>query len=322
MPQKDARELRILLADDDQEDYLITRDLLLGIESERFQLEWVPTYDAALLAIERDSYDLYLFDYRLGERDGLDLLGKAVAHGCKAPIILLTGVDDWETDSRAIKGGAADYLVKGQFDSKQLARAIRHAMERKLAKEDLDKLSTEVEVRRTHEQLKDAETLAQTDALTGLGNRRKAEVAIREAIASAQPFCLLVFDLNGFKAINDVYGHNQGDQLLKAVAKRMQMSVRDADTVCRWGGDEFIIILRGSSLAAAEKRARHIQGNAFGEFSLDRSAESMRVMVSAGVGAAEYKAGESVTDFFDRADQMLLAEKRRHRAEEMSSSRT
>ena len=65
-----AQELRVLLADDDQDDYLITRDLLLGIESERFRLDWVPTYQAALEAIELNTHDLYLFDYHLGEGMG------------------------------------------------------------------------------------------------------------------------------------------------------------------------------------------------------------------------------------------------------------
>jgi diguanylate cyclase (GGDEF)-like protein len=306
----DDQELKILLADDDEDDYLITRDLLLGIRWVRFHLDWVPTYQAALQAIEQNNHDLYFFDYHLGEGDGLDLLGKALARGCKAPIILLTGLDDWETDTRAIKAGAADYLVKGQIDSKHLERSIRHAMERKRVKEELGEYSTEIEIRRTHEQLKDAEILAQTDALTGLGNRRRAESAIQEAIVANNLFCLLVFDLNGFKAINDLHGHNQGDQLLKIVAQRIRSVVRDADVVCRWGGDEFVVIIRHSSLADAEARAGQIQARAFGEFILNRGNEVISVSVGAGVGAAEYKPGETAAEFFERADQLLLEEKR------------
>jgi diguanylate cyclase (GGDEF)-like protein len=311
----DAQELRVLLADDDQDDYVITRDLLLGIESARFHLDWVPTYHAALQAIERNNHDLYLFDYHLGEGDGLDLLSKALAHGCTAPIILLTGLDDRETDTRAIKAGAADYLVKGQLDSKHLERSIRHAMERKRVKEEMGEYSTEIEIRRTHEQLKDAEILAHTDVLTGLGNRRKAEAAIQQAIAATRPFSLLVFDMNGFKTINDCYGHTQGDQLLKAVAQRMRNAVRDTDVVCRWGGDEFVVIIRDSSIADAEARARQIQTHAFGEFLLNRGSEGIRVRVGAGVGAAEYNTGETAAEFFERADQLLLKEKRyRHQS--------
>jgi diguanylate cyclase (GGDEF)-like protein len=305
-----AQELRVLLADDDPDDYLITRDLLLGIESERFHLDWVPTYQSALEAIERNHHDLYLFDYHLGEGDGLDLLSKALARGCKAPIILLTGLDDWDTDTRAIQAGAADYLVKGQLDSRHLERSIRHAMERKRTREELGEYSTEIEIRRAQEQLKDAELLAYTDALTGLGNRRRAETAIQEAIAAAHPLSLLVFDMNGFKAINDRYGHNQGDQLLKVVAQRIRSAVRDTDVVCRWGGDEFVVILPDSSLADAHGKARQIQARAFGEVLLNRANEGIRVSVGAGVGVAQYESGETAMELFERADQLRLAEKR------------
>jgi diguanylate cyclase (GGDEF)-like protein len=183
-------------------------------------------------------------------------------------------------------------------------------MERKRAKEELGEYSTEIEVRRAQEQLKDAEILAYTDALTGLGNRRKAEAAIQEAIAATPPLSLLVFDMNGFKAINDRYGHNQGDQLLKVVAQRMRGAVRDTEVVCRWGGDEFVVIMPGSSLADAQAKARQIQVRAFGQFRLNRGSEGIRVSVSAGAGVAEYKSGETATEFFERADQLLLEEKR------------
>ena len=122
-----------------------------------------------------------------------------------------------------------------------------------------------------------------------------------------------MFDLNGFKAINDRYGHSQGDQLLKAVAQRMRATTRDSDIVCRWGGDEFVIILKIlklSSRADAEARARQIQVRAFGEFILDRGTENIRVSTGACVGVAEYETGETAAEFFERADQLLLEEKR------------
>src|SRR5258708_20388568 len=161
-------------------------------------------------------------------------------------MILLPGLDDWETDTRAIKAGAADYLVKGHLDSKHLERSIRHAMERKRAKE-LGEYSAEIGIRRAQEQLKHAEILAHTDPLTGIGNRRKAESAIQEAIIANHPLSLLIFDLNGFKAINDRHGHSQGDQLLKIVAQRIRSVVRDADVVCRWVLAEFAAVPRHSS---------------------------------------------------------------------------
>ena len=137
--------LHVLLADDDQDDFVITRDLLRSIGSARYHLDWAPTYQDALEAIDRNQHDLYLFDYHLGEADGLDLLREAQRKGCKAPIILLTGHDEWETDVRAMKAGAADYLVKGQQDAKLLERSIRYALERKRNRDDLNNYAADIE---------------------------------------------------------------------------------------------------------------------------------------------------------------------------------
>jgi diguanylate cyclase (GGDEF)-like protein len=319
----DTQELRTLLAEDDEEDYLITRDLLSEIRRMKFRLEWVPTYEAAKEAIERNQHDLYLLDYRLGRRDGLQLLGEALAHGNRAPVIFLTGLDDWETDFKVMKAGAADYLVKGQFDSKQLERSIRHAFERRRAEEQKVESVAEGAARLAQEQVERAEALAQTDALTGLGNRRKLEQIIQGWIGSTLPFSVLVFDMNGFKLVNDQYGHNQGDQLLKLVGQRLRESVRDTDVACRWGGDEFVVILQNTSLADAEKRAEQIQRQVFGDFSLSVGSKVVQVHASAGVGQAEYRPGETFAEFFERADQLLLAQKRHgrsRRGERMSIS--
>jgi signal transduction histidine kinase len=141
----DTRELRVLIADDDEDDYILTRDLLQRIGRQRFQLDWTPSYEAALQAIELNQHDVYLFDYHLGHSDGLQLMREALARGCKAPIILLTGNDDWETDVEAMKAGAADYLVKGHLDARLLERSIRYALERKRAQEALLEYAHEIE---------------------------------------------------------------------------------------------------------------------------------------------------------------------------------
>jgi len=141
----DTRELRVLIADDDEDDYILTRELLQRIGRQRFRLDWTPSYEAALQAIELNQHDVYLFDYHLGQSDGLELMREALARGCKAPIILLTGNDDWETDVEAMKAGAADYLVKGQLDARLLERSIRYAIERKRAQEELLEYAHDIE---------------------------------------------------------------------------------------------------------------------------------------------------------------------------------
>jgi signal transduction histidine kinase len=137
--------LRVLIADDDEDDYILTRDLLMRIGRPRFQLDWTPSYEGALDAIEQNQHDVYLFDYHLGHADGLQLLREALARGCKAPIILLTGNDNWETDVEAMKAGAADYLVKGQLDARLLERSIRYALERTRAQAELLEYAHEIE---------------------------------------------------------------------------------------------------------------------------------------------------------------------------------
>lgn len=125
----DKRPIKVLLVDDDEDDYVIARDLLAEIEGEEFELDWVATYDAGLEAIMRGQHDVYLLDYRLDRRNGLELLRQAVENGCEAPLILLTGQGDRAIDVQAMKAGAADYLIKGQIEAPLLERSIRYALE-------------------------------------------------------------------------------------------------------------------------------------------------------------------------------------------------
>lgn len=124
------KEVRILLVDDDEDDYVITRDLLEEISHQPFRIDWVATYPAAMAAFARQEYDVYLVDYLLTNGTGLDLLREAKSIGCEAPIIFITGQGDSRIDLEAMKAGAADYLVKGKFDAWLLERAIRYALQR------------------------------------------------------------------------------------------------------------------------------------------------------------------------------------------------
>src|SRR5580698_5601060 len=129
--------VKVLLVDDDEDDFVITRALISEIGGQRYQLDWVSNYADALAAIQRREHDICLLDYRLGERTGLDLLRESRSFSLRPPMILLTGQGDQQIDLDAMKAGAADYLVKGQLTAHQLDRAIRYALERKRAEEHL-----------------------------------------------------------------------------------------------------------------------------------------------------------------------------------------
>ncbi len=139
--------LRVLLVEDDEEDYILTRELLADAGPGVFEVEWAPSHDAGLEIIGEGRHDVYLLDYYLGLHTGLDLLKEATCRGCTAPLILLTGQDDREVDVEAIREGASDYLSKGRMDAVSLERSIRYAVERKRSEDKLRKVQAELEDR-------------------------------------------------------------------------------------------------------------------------------------------------------------------------------
>jgi len=123
--------LKVLLIDDDEEDYLITLDVLREVELVRYEVCWAHSYDEGLRALLDGQHDVCLLDYRLGGRTGLDLLMEAQRRAATTPVIMLTGMGDQEVDLAAMTAGASDYMVKGRLDPQLLERSIRYAIDRK-----------------------------------------------------------------------------------------------------------------------------------------------------------------------------------------------
>jgi signal transduction histidine kinase/BarA-like signal transduction histidine kinase len=123
--------VKVLLIEDDKDDYILVRKLLSGITTVSYDLQWAPTYGAALEAMGKDHHDVYLLDYQLGDRTGLDLLHEMNGKGSTVPVIFLTGHGDYGVDIEVMRAGASDYLVKGQISPDLLERSIRYAVERR-----------------------------------------------------------------------------------------------------------------------------------------------------------------------------------------------
>lgn len=124
---------RILIVDDDEDDFFITSEYIKSIPSNNFVDDWSYNYNDALQKLTSNDYDIYFVDYRLGIKTGMDLLTDAIAQGCEAPIILLTGKGTEEIDVKAMESGAYDYLIKSELNTEKLARCIRYSLERALS---------------------------------------------------------------------------------------------------------------------------------------------------------------------------------------------
>ena len=140
-------QVRILLIDDDEDEYFLLRELVSGQGKgrilQRYILDWVSNYEDALRAFADCQYDLYLVDYHLGGHSGLDLLRESAIQQCSSPVIMLTGQGSYETDLSAMQLGATDYLEKSQLSLPLLERSIRYAIEWKKAQKELELLVQE-----------------------------------------------------------------------------------------------------------------------------------------------------------------------------------
>ena len=176
--------MRVLLIEDDEDDYLLTRELLIEVFGRQLQLDWIHSWHDGLEQVFEARHDVVIVDYRLGERNGLELVREAVHLGSHIPFIVLTGEGDREIDLEAMRAGATDYLVKGEISGPLLDRSIRYAIER----------------RKSERRLAD---LAQIDQLTGLANRYRFREFLERSIARASRaksvVALMLIDLNRFQ---------------------------------------------------------------------------------------------------------------------------
>ncbi|OZG75280.1 diguanylate cyclase response regulator [Hahella sp. CCB-MM4] len=263
----------------------------------------------ALELLERQSYDLIMTDIVLEHNEtGIDFIKKIRSSPQspyqQLPILAVTGVDNVNRKIRALRAGANDYITKPVLDDELYARISNLVASKRL----IEQLTQE------RQRLLD---LATKDHLTGLYNRHfLVEVAKRkfsEAYRYQSDLSVLVMDIDHFKRINDTYGHNIGDLVLKCIGEALQDFFRDGDFVARFGGEEFVILLTRCNLEQANYRAEELR-----ELIEDLHPNSIDVTVSIGTSSITHERKEYFDEVFTRADQALYSAKENGRNQIMS----
>jgi two-component system cell cycle response regulator len=201
---------------------------------------------------------------------------------------------------RALEIGVNDYLVR-PFDKNEILARVR----------------TQIRKRRYTERLRDNVQLsieaAITDALTGLYNRRYMEThvgtLVDQAVARGKPLAVLVLDIDYFKSINDTHGHDAGDDVLQDFAFRIRKSIRGIDLACRYGGEEFVVVMPETDMAVATMVAERLRRRIASEpFPIQKGARTIEVTIS--IGIAALGTGDTAAAIIKRADQALYRAKR------------
>jgi diguanylate cyclase (GGDEF)-like protein len=289
----------ILVADDEPVNLALIKRRL---EWEHYRVETAEDGGQAVEAARRVLPDLIILDVMMPVLDGLGAcrLLKEDPATRDIPVIFLSALDDTDTKVRGLDLGANDYVSK-PFRVEELLARVSVAIRLKLERDRLRQRAEEL--RRSAEA---ASEMSMTDALTGLLNRyglhRALQRELSEARRYSRPLSCLLIDLDFFKAVNDTYGHAAGDTALRQAARVIADSVRGSDVVCRYGGEEFLVLAPetglGGALSLAEKIRRAFAARPFGD-----AERVFPLTLSAGV--AQLRPAESGNDMIARADDAL-----------------
>lgn len=304
----------ILVVDD------ITRNLqVLGdmLEQVGYEVTFATDGQQALERAKVAEPDLILLDLMMPKMNGLEVCQKLKDDKklCEIPVIFLTASEEKEHLIEAFKQGAVDYLTKPFYAPELLAR-VRVHLELKYTKDELKKKSAAFE------------KLAITDPLTEIFNRRYlmsiSEIEYQKAVNYNSFFSIIMLDIDHFKKINDTYGHIVGDQVLKIMTQKVQSLLRERDSLGRFGGEEFAIILPMADLKIALKIAERLR-QAIADFYIpiydSNSSSNLKIKITISLGVTTYHIDDNKLDeMWIRTDNALYQAKAKGRNQVCSIS--
>lgn len=286
------RVIKILFIDREHGEYLLIADILAQVRHVAYDLEWCNQLESALPLILSNEYDVVLLDFFWGDLSARDLLNTVKVQACKTPIVVMTDEMEVEVDRDIIRAGASDYLIKGHIDHQLLERTLRYAIERKRTEQYLARL-------------------AHYDQLTDIPNRilfrDRLEHLIHLANRDKTSFALMFIDLNGFKQVNDNFGHDTGDALIRICAERLSDCMRRSDSVARIGGDEFTLLL---SHIESHTDAAHIAEKIIEVLETPSDINGYEIVVGCSIGIALFPhAGRDAESLLKNADMAMYKAK-------------
>jgi len=303
-PERDAvadtgRNGRVLIVDDRPASH--ERIAAMLAEEQSVDVEVDPS--EALFRAADGNYDLLIVSLGLENFDALRLCSqiRSLDRTRNMPILAITEPDSNARMVRGLEIGVNDYLMRPIDKNELLARARSQVRKRRYTERLRDNVQISIE-------------MAITDALTGLFNRRYMEShlagLLEQASARGKPLAVLVIDIDYFKSINDTHGHDAGDDVLREFALRIKRSIRGIDLACRYGGEEFVVVMPETDMAVAAMVAERLRRRIAAEpFAIHEGARSIPVTISIGTAALR-GADDNAAGVLKRADQALYRAKR------------
>jgi two-component system cell cycle response regulator len=292
------QQITILSVEGSDDDFRMISDIFE--DDNRIVLQRAKGIEEAMRVLGQGQIDMIFLDYFLPDGNGLDFLRAMEKGEIEIPTVVITGKGDEIIATQMIQAGAYDYLTKDNVSAKSLSRIVGNTLEKAQLKR---------EVKGAYKKMAEMST---RDELTKLYNRRYFNEVLERAASRAGRYetnlTLWMIDIDHFKKINDTYGHPAGDMVLSELAKILETCVRHSDVCCRYGGEEFAVILPDTDTKSAKivcERFRELI--AAHEFQYDSS--GFHCTVSAGITPYNRGKEQSTTEFIEMADKALYQAK-------------